>query len=237
MSQAGTVPLQTGAGNPTRVSPLVLKAGADREVCDPARGLYSHLTPDGVWLPGGASNVGAASLGALVPSAAGREGAFDDEVATVSSPVVVYPLPFAGERFPWRNATATATVVGGDWAGLSMAEAYRAVLEGVALVERWGLEVLADAGVPSRRHVLSGGASQSLLWNRIRASALGRSVQVASTRDSGFGAAVLAASVLRGEALSVTAAALARPALTVEPDAELHRRLDEQYARLREAIG
>lgn len=216
---------------------LVLKAGAAHEVLDAERGIYSHLAPDGVWLPGGASNVGAGSLAALVPGAVGREREFDVRAAEVAGRVACYPLPFRGERFPWRDAAATAVAVGADWGDLSDAEAYRAVLEGVALVERWSLDVLAGAGVASRRHVLSGGASASARWNGIRAAALGRSVQVAATRDSGFGAAVLAASALRGEPLSVVAAQLAGTGEQVDPDPALARELDRRYAELRAAIG
>lgn len=216
---------------------LVLKAGAAHEVLDTARGIYSHLAPDGVWLPGGASNVGAASLAAIVPAAAGRETEFDRDAVELRGGAAAYPLPFRGERFPWRDATATAVIVGRGWDDLTPVEAYRVVLEGVALVERWALEELAGVGVGSHRHVLSGGASASALWNGIRASALGRSVQVAATRDSGFGAAVLAASVLRGEPLSAVAAQLAGPGTQVDPDPVLARELDRRYAELRAATG
>ena len=216
---------------------LVLKAGSAHEVLDPARGVYSHLAPDGVWLPGGASNVGAASLAAFVPDAVGREAALDACAADVPARIAAYPLPFRGERFPWRDAAATAVVVGARWDDLSPVEAYRAVLEGVALVERWGLDVLAEAGIASRRHVLSGGASASGLWNGIRAAALGRTVRVAATRDSGFGAAVLAASVLRDEPLSTTAVHLAGSGSQVDPDPTLARTLDGRYRELRAAIG
>jgi xylulokinase len=68
-------------------------------------------------------------------------------------------------------------------------DAYRAVLDGVALVERLGLERLGALGLPSRRHVLTGGGSRSAVWNAIRAAVLAPAV---STGSGAAGAVVLA---------------------------------------------
>lgn len=214
---------------------LVLKAGAGADVVDIGRGVYSHLSPDEVWLPGGASNVGAGSLAALVPDAAGPRVWQRLAASTSPSRIAVYPLPRVGERFPVADAELTLTAVGGDWPP-GRADAVRAIIEGVALVERWSLDVLADLGVASDRHVLSGGASASTLWSTVRASALGRTVRVAESRDSGFGAAVLAASAVTGQTLALTAHRMAQAGTEIEPDAALTAHLDERYAALRAAI-
>lgn len=234
-SQIATGAVGLGSSVGVLGTTLVLKAAASSELIDTARGVYSHRSPDGVWWPGGASNVGSASLAALVPSSVGREQESDRE-AWLSGPsaAAVYPLPAVGERFPWADAAARASWIGPEPA--SEPQRVRAVLEGVALVERWGIEVLADGGVPAATHIVSGGAAASTVWNTLRASALGRPVRVALTRDSGFGAAVLAAAAVTGESLDSVARRFARLGAEIEPDATLVEGLDARYRALRAAL-
>lgn len=243
MTDGCTSQLATGAagvGDTVGVlgTTLVLKAGADREVSDAARGVYSHLSPAGVWLPGGASNVGAAALAVWLPGVDPADaGLIARAEAAGPASVAVYPLPGTGERFPRADPEARFTVVGGAWDALDEAQAYRALLEGVALVERWGLDELAAAGVPSRRHVLSGGASVNPLWAAIRASALGRPVHVALTRDSGLGAAAIAAAHLTGETVTAVTARTARLGPAIDPDPRWTAPLADRYAALRAAVA
>ena len=234
-SQIATGAVGLGSSVGVLGTTLVLKAVASAEVIDTGRGVYSHRSPDGLWWSGGASNVGSASLAALVPSSIGREQESDREAwAAGPAAVALYPLPAVGERFPWAEAAAKATWVGTE--PRAEPERMRAVLEGVALVERWGLEVLADRGVAPGTHTVSGGAAASTVWNTLRASALGRPVRVALTRDSGFGAAVLAAAAVTGEPLHALAARFARLGAEIEPDPALVDGLDDRYHALREAI-
>lgn len=175
---------------------LVLKAVSAQRVDSGDGTVYSHRSPDGTWWPGGASNVG----GGLLAGRTGDDLARLDEAAAARGPagVVCYPLPRTGERFPVADPSLVAR-----WSGdpRDEVEAHRALLEGVAFVERLGLETLAGLGAPSRHHVLAGGGSRSDTWNRVRAGVLapvlaGGAVSVAPRASSAVGATLLAALAL-----------------------------------------
>ncbi len=141
-----------------------------------------------------------------------------------------YPLSGTGERFPLADPGATGFRTGTP---ADEVEAYRAVLDGVAFTERFGLEALADLGVQSGRHRLAGGASRSAVWNRIRATVIGATVTVPAAATSGVGAAVLAAAGLSGRPLAEVAAELVSAGPAVDPDPLSGNRLDEQYHQWR----
>ncbi len=193
---------------------LVLKAVSSRRVESADGAVYSHYSPDGDWWPGGASSCGAGGLTGL----SGDELARLDGAAASRGPatVVCYPLVRPGERFPVADPTLQAV-----WSGAPRdeVEAHRALLEGVAFVERLGLETLAHLGAPSRRHVLAGGGTRSDTWNRLRATVLaGHEVSVAAGAGTAVGAAVLAALALEpGATLTDLTARLVPPARPVEP--------------------
>jgi hypothetical protein len=48
---------------------MVLKGTSDQLVRDPNGVVYSHRSPDGHWLPGGASSSGAGALARALPGA------------------------------------------------------------------------------------------------------------------------------------------------------------------------
>jgi xylulokinase len=74
------------------------------------------------------------------------------------------------------------------------AHLYRALLEGIALEERWHLEGVEAATEPVREVVVMGGGSKSDLWCQILADVLERDVVRAGTSEAtALGAAVLAA--------------------------------------------
>lgn len=131
-----------------------------------------------------------------------------------------YPLPRTGERFPVADPTLAAR-----WSGepRDEVEAHRALLEGVAFVERLGLETLARLGAPTRHHVLAGGGSRSDTWNRVRAGVLapvlaGGRVSVAPRASSAVGATLLAALALDPATdLPAVATRLLPAGRTVEP--------------------
>lgn len=253
MTDGSTGQIATGAvalGDTVGVlgTTLVLKAVSSHDVVDDAWGVYSHVAPDGLFWPGGASNSGAGVL---------RHGAtagFDPETGTAAVSAVgpahsvAYPLARPGERFPVADAhfegfdvpfdvsLAVSFALSGPGAddgsrasADSVAGRVRAVYEGVAFVERLGLERLAGLGVEQARHHLAGGASASDLWNSIRASALGRPVVVTGGAGSARGAAALAATAWSGEPLADVAVRFAGPRRTVDPDPVLTEPLEERY--------
>lgn len=237
MTDGCTSQLATGAVAPGDTvgvlgTTLVLKAVSSVEVADAASGIYSHVAPDGAYWAGGASNVGAGSL--ALGMTAGLDVRDADRLAAQVGPAsaVSYPLPARGERFPVASGDLAEFVIGLDGGPAIInepIERYRMLLEGVAFVERLGLERLRALGVPAGRHRLSGGASGSPVWNRIRATVLGETVEVPATRTSAHGAAVLAAYGALGGSLADTCAALTRADASVDPIATEESALDDRY--------
>lgn len=240
MTDACAAQLAAGADRPggfvTVVgTTLALKGASDRRIDDPSSGVYSHRHPDGWWLPGGASNTGGRSLAARF---AKEELAALDRRATARGPasIACYPLVGNGERFPFAAAGAEEL-----WTGpaADQADTYRAVLEGVAFVERLGYERLADLGAPLTGPLRSAGAgSRSDVWTAIRATVLGVPIVRPAAADTAFGACLLAAAgTLHGSLAEATEAMVDRPAAGVEPVAGERDRLEESYRRFVSALA
>ena len=185
--------------------------------------VYSHLAPNDRYWPGGASNSG----GGVLAAEFGPDGPTTfDAAAGAHGPasIVRYPLARPGERFPIADLSMPSLATG---RAANEVDAYRAVLEGVALVERLGLERLAALGVPSRRHTLTGGGSRSALWNGIRAALVtpvisgavpGEAVVHVEGSGSAVGAAILAAGGALGEPLEAAVDRLVHTPHPIPPD-------------------
>jgi D-ribulokinase len=208
---------------------LVVKGASSVLVRDPNGAVYSHRHPTDGWLPGGASNTGGEALRARFPDADLR--AMDD-AAQRRGPagVVMYPLVGVGERFPFAEASAVGFVLGEP---ADDVEAYRAALEGVAFVERLAHEHLASLGLTPKGPVATaGGGSASDVWNRIRATVLGRPLVVPAQPGSAFGAAMLAASATIHDGLGATVTAMVHNRTEIEPDPREATVLEAGYHRL-----
>lgn len=213
---------------------LVVKVVAGHRVTDDALGVYSHLAPDGCWWPGGASNAGAGALRSAFPNA---DLPARDLAAAAYGPAraLVYPVARAGERFPFVNPRAGGLLRGGP---PDPDEQYRALLDGVAYVERLALDVLAARGAPSAGAVRAvGGGSRSDTWLRIRATVLGRPLAVPAEASSAFGAAVLAASSTLHRGLAEAVDAMVSIERTVDPDPTEKSLLDDGYGRFVDALA
>ncbi len=138
-----------GDYNTTLGTTLVFK-GISSQICRHPQGvIYCHKLPGGRWLPGAASNVGTDWIGAMFPGA--DLPAMDVAAAEhLPSQHVVYPLVRSGERFPFLAPNAREFFVPELSEG---ADRYAACLQGVALVERLGYQVLDTAA----RTVAGGG--------------------------------------------------------------------------------
>ena len=230
MTDGCTAQLAAGAVAPGRTAgvlgtTLVLKGVAPAEVTGFGGAVYSHLAPDGRWWPGGASNTGAGVLGA------GDVAAADSDAARRGpSPWTAYPLPGTGERFPFVRPDATGFLLGPG--SPTVLERHRAQLDGVAYVERLGLERLAALGVSSTDHRAVGGGTRSLVWTTIRASVLGRPVTRPAEPSSAFGGAVLAAAGCTGASPAEAADRMVRAVEVVDPDPAQVGPLEAGYRRL-----
>ncbi|WP_405948023.1 FGGY family carbohydrate kinase [Streptomyces prunicolor] len=228
-AQIASGALRHGAWNSVLGTTLVLKGASARPVRDDAGVVYNHRAPDGSWLPGGASSVGAGAL------PAGADPAELDKEAAAYEPsgVLTYPLASSGgERFPFFAPEATAFTLGTP---ASEADGWAAVLQGVAFTERLCLDYLHHLGAPIDGPLtFTGGAARSAYWNQLRADILGRPARVPEQIEPALGMAVLAAygTGTGGRALSEVADRMVRIRTVLEPRASHTARFTEPYARL-----
>lgn len=206
---------------------MVLKGVSAELVHDPTGAVYSHLHPDGSWLPGGAANVG----GSALSDVDGSELVELDRAAARRGPAtaVNYPLRGTGERFPFLAASATSFLLSEP---VDRVDRHRSRLEGIAFCERLALERLRDLGAPASGPVrTAGGGAHSEVWCRIRASVLERPVLRVPGAGTALGAALLAASGSLHPDLSAAAADMVPPGDEVEPVAAEVRPLHDSYQR------
>lgn len=206
---------------------LVLKGVSEKLVHDPAGVVYSHLHPEGRWLPGGAANIGGSALSDVDPA----ELSELDAAALARGPASVldYPLRGRGERFPFQSPDAEAFQVGSPQ---DRVDEHRAKLEGVAFCERLALERLATLGAVAEGPVrTAGGGARSEEWCRIRASVLDRPVLRVLGAGTALGAALLAATGSLHPDLSTAAAAMVPGGELLEPDQAEVGRLHSGYER------
>jgi D-ribulokinase len=221
--------LRVGAWNSVLGTTLVLKGVSDQPVRDPTGVVYSHRSPDGGWLPGGASSTGAGVLSKEFP---GRDLEALDQQAAGREPagVVAYPLVSRGERFPFSAPEAEGFVLGEP---ADEADRYAALLQGVALVERLCFDHLDLLGAPTDGELsLTGGATRSRYWCQLRADVLGRQVRLPGNAEAALGMAVLAAATSTGRRLAGAAEAMVRVREVLDPRPGRTRRLMDPYIRL-----
>jgi xylulokinase len=217
-----------GDYNTTLGTTLVFK-GASRQICSHPDGLiYCHKLPDGLWLPGAASNTGGewiahdfadADLQALDAAAAVR----------LPTECLAYPLARTGERFPFRSATAQ-----GFWLPEpdERSARYAAGLQGVALLERLCYDVLDGATGGRGGEVYStGGGSRSDVWMQCRADVTGRVIHRPQCGESAFGAAVLAAAGGLGSGVSAAIRRMVRLERSFTPNTKQKAGYDRLFDR------
>lgn len=226
-SQLATGRLEPGSWNSVLGTTLILKGVTAEPVRDPSGVVYSHRSPDGGWLPGGASSTGA---GVLTRDFPGRDLAGLDNAAAAYEPAsaLAYPLAGAGERFPFVAPDAHGFLLGTP---RDEAEHFAALLQGIAYVERLCLDYLRLLGAPTDGPLtLTGGAARSPYWNQLRADVLGRPVEVPYGVEPAAGMAILAAAAGRTEPVAGVAAGMAPASTTIEPRAI--GRFEDAYLRL-----
>ncbi|AXG76495.1 FGGY-family carbohydrate kinase [Streptomyces paludis] len=229
-AQLGSGAWEIGQWNTVLGTTLVLKGVTGTPLHDPAGVLYNHLAPDGNWLPGGASSVGA---GALTHAFPGADLGHLDRLAAHREPAgaVAYPLVARGERFPFLAPDAEPLTLGRP---ADDADRYAALLQGVALVERLCLAYVRYLGAPVDGPVtFTGGATRSGYWNQLRADILGRTARVPAYTDSALGMAVLAARGVRGGA---PPRSMVRVRTVLEPRSRVGARFAGPFTTLVDAL-
>lgn len=226
-AQLATGALAVGSWNSVLGTTLVLKGVTPELIRDPHGAMYSHRSPDGRWLPGGASSAGAGVLAERFP---GRDLAALDRRAAEREPagVLAYPLVSRGERFPFAVPEAEGFVLGEP---ADEADHFAGLLQGVAYVERLCFDYLDRLGAPTGGELsLTGGATRSRYWCQLRADVLGRPVRLVEHPEPAFGMAVLAAS--RDQPLDEAAIALVHAREVIDPRPDRLERFREPYVRL-----
>lgn len=240
-AQVAADALSPGAWNSVLGTTLVLKGVTEQRLDDPDGVVYSHRHPDDGWLPGGASNAGAAALDHAFPAnrefpAASHDRGRDHLEALAArrepSAGLVYPLTARGERFPFVRPDAEAFELGpfGD-----EGDRYAAFLQGVAFVERLGFAAVARLGADVSGPIsVTGGATRSAYWTQLRADLLERELVLPAHAESAIGAAIVAAA---GDGpLARVAARMQGPSRTIEPRLDRAARLLEAYDRFLDVL-
>ena len=232
-SQIASGAVEPGAWNTSLGTTLVIKGITEQLLIDRLGRIYSHRHPEGWWMPGGASNTGTEWIVREYPDRDLK--ALDAEAAMrLPARLIRYPLARLGERFPFvqPKATGFVAVAGGD-----EIDRFAAGLEGTALLERLAYDTLQEIGatVGPRVHT-TGGGSKSLVWMKVRASALRRTLVRPCVSETAMGTALLAASGAWHGTLSAAARAMVKPDVVVEPDERLAQAYEGQYAQFREHL-
>ena len=222
--------LEPGRWNSVLGTTLALKGVAPKLLHDPGGVVYCHRHPDGGWLPGGASSTGAGVISEMFPDA-DLEALNEEAEKRGPSSAVFYPLAAKGERFPFSAPAARSFWVGEPE---DEVDRYRAVLEGVAFVERLCFVHLESLGADVSGPVSStGGGAKSRLWSQIRADVLGMPVIVPRSSEGSVGMAILARA--GSGPVAETATGMSRTKWEFEP-ADSNGRLAENFERLTDAF-
>ncbi len=224
--------LRPGAWTSALGTTLTIKGASTAPLIDAQGAVYNHRGPEGTWLPGGASSVGAAALGVVARDVEGTDPGFSGltrrAAAFDPAPGVTYPLAAVGERFPFVAAAAHSfSTVSASPAAVRFA----AVLQGVAYVERYCYERIEHlGGTVSEPIVFTGATTANDYWNQLRCDVLGREVLIPQAADAARGMAVLAAAP--PGALAATAIRMRRTARRFEPDVARGQRHLDNYCQL-----
>jgi xylulokinase len=143
-------------------------------------------------------------------------------------------LPYlTGERTPHADPHAKG-VFFGMTASTGRSEAARAVVDGVAMGLRDGLDVILAAGSRVENFTVVGGGSRSQFWGKLIAAALDRPLVYRENGDVGpaLGAARLAR-IASGEASAQEACPPPAITATVEPETQLVTYFAERQPRFR----
>ncbi len=210
---------------------LVLKGVTEKLPVDPLGRVYSHIHPQGWWLPGGAGNCGGLALNAAFPPERFEE--MNAKAAGIGpTGALIYPLAMKGERFPFIDPEAEMFVVG------DVADPLRhffAIMEGVGYAERLSFDLMTSLGCEIGDAVFSaGGACRSDPWLQARASILGKRISVPVSIDAAMGSTMLAAAGAANRLLAEVVAEMTVIGKVVDPDPAAALVYDELYGRFRE---
>jgi len=235
MSAVATCAVKPGEWSSIIGTTLVLKGVTKNYILDPTGCVYCHKHPEGYWMPGGASNVGARCINEwFIPEGTDSSAILrtlnSKVISETPTGLLEYPLLAPGERFPFLDKTFT---------GFGAHTSYTAVIEGISYVERLCFEGMEELGCDVGDVIYAtGGACKSDEWLQLRANILGKAIKVPEVTDAAIGGAMLGAAAVHFASLSEAAAHMGRFAKVVEPSISVADRLkyDEIYASFKGMI-
>jgi D-ribulokinase len=227
-SQLASGTATAGSWNSVLGTTLVLKGKSPSLIHDPGGIVYSHRSPDGEWLPGGASSAGAGAFQRIFAAGTDLDVLSHQAERHRGRPAPVYPLASAsGERFPFIAPDATLSLP--QASAIDPVDAYRSVSFGLGAVERLCFDYLGAAGFPIQGSVsLTGGGARSGFLNRLRATMLNRELIVPEIAEPAIGMALLASTIERS--LSDASRDMIRIAQRIDPDTSRRAETDDYYA-------
>lgn len=182
---------EAGDGVTILGSTLTLKLLCERPVFAPRFGVYSHRI-NGLWLAGGASNTGGKVLSQYFTGEEITQLSKEIDPLTETG-LDYYPLSKPGERFPVMGPDLLPRLTPRP---ASDAQFLKAMLEGIASIEKSGYDQLAALGAPALRSVRTvGGGAGNPAWTAMRRHRLGVPFLAVASEQAAAGAARLA---LRG---------------------------------------
>ena len=205
-----------------------------------AEGLLTVHWGDGLWQIGGPGLNGANVMDWLADLLAPGDGPPEWRVTHVAPaapalrPLVFHPY-LNGERTPHWDADLRGALLGLD-RDHGPADIARAVMEGVALLNREVLERAEQAaGLSAERVFLAGGGARNHAWTQIRADVLGREIVVPHDVDAGLAGCLAVARTGLGHFSDVTEAArsIAHEPRLVRPDPAMRDRCDALWEAFR----
>lgn len=209
-----------------------IKGIVSRPVPDGRGSFYCHRHPDGLWILGGASNVGGAALN----RGFGLENLRKLETSLPTprrTEYMVYPLEGTGDWFPlsWPMARRLEF---GERPGI--AEQLLATYEGIAFIERWAYDRLMAMGVAVDSVTAAGGTNSSAAFLAMRATLLPRPLRTVENCCAAKGAAMLAAMAAENKPLEPIAARMANTSTLIAPVSGDRDYLETKYRRFVDAL-
>lgn len=227
-AQLASGAVDPGAWNSILGTTLVVKGLTRTLLKDPHGRFYSHRHPQGLWMPGGASNTGGEWILRQFPD---RDPAALDQAASDYLPteLISYPLVRQGERFPFVAPGAIGFLEG---VPLHDMERYAANLEGVAYVEKLAYDGMGELGADIGEQIyVTGGGARSEIWLRVRASVSGSAMVRPAVSETAMGAAILAAGNCLYPDLAAASSEMVKVDLVIEPDLRWTKMYADRYHR------
>jgi len=203
-----------------------------------AEGLVSIEWGRNIWQLGGPGQNGSNALAWIVdrldrsdrPFARRLEDLLSQQQAS-NTPLIFHPF-LHGERVPYWDKDLRAAFLGlGSEHG--PADLVRAVMEGVAFVNRVVLERAEQAAGRHAEEVrIGGGGSRSTVWNQIRANVLGRPVLASPVAEMGLAGCLALARLGLGidDSLTTAADAVSPQFARFDPDQAQRHQLDVLFS-------